>query len=1120
MKEQLTEEQKLAVAAQGKVLVSASAGSGKTFVMIKKLADYIQSGGDLDGVLAVTFTKKAAAQMKEKLRSALISRLPEATAEEKENIKKQLNKISSADISTIHSFCSHLIRTYFYAADADSSFDIMSEDDSLALTLKKRAMDNLFDRLYEEENADFIRVLNCLKRKRSDESVKKLILDGYASARAIADYAELLENCRSLFTESGFDRVCGEIHSLAAERCRGYLSSLEEFAASFKPSANAEKYNKILGEMRVSLSSVVSNGDIFAPLPKLHSTPKPRETEENAAENAAFTAFRDGIKEGYSDIYDGLSDRQTELSRFLSSGELAAAFSSLILQFDAEYTAVKRDEGKLDYNDLEHLTLKLLKDESVLLQIKNKYKCVFVDEYQDVNPVQERILGALGADLSFMVGDVKQAIYGFRGSKSVFFSQKYDAMKERGGALKLTSNFRSSDGVINFVNSLFSDIMTEGNCGFDYASQSVMRRGGKYPEGEGTADITVFGKDSNSREEAEGVYSVAERTLKKSGHTREGLAVLEIVKKELSSKHYDPESKTYADTQPGDICILTRKNGGKSANGIIKALTDAGYGVAGAKETNVCNRPEVREMLDILSFIDNCRQDIPMVTAMLSPVGGFTYDELAEIRISYPREIGKRAEFRECVSSYIAEFDDALADKIRAFAKRINAYRKLSDILGAAALIERILQDTGLAALYSAEGGDKLASIRRLCAEAYSPYGELTLNAFLSKLKAGGYEVKAPAATSSDSIKIMTMHASKGLEFPVVIIADIAASFRGNEYEEMPFDDEYGFAPKYYDEEKRVSCKTVLQALCAERARREEVKNEFNLFYVACTRAMCNLHIMCEEIKRYNPYNVTAASCYAGFFDVAAYSPRYAGQPCDFEGEGKKQIIIGERDEEAYAKISRTYSAVYPYLSSVDLPVKSSASQILRANGEEEYYKPRAMFAEEDEDAEKTGAERGIAYHKYLELCDFSVKDADGIAAEINKMVKSGKMTERQSRLISTENLVKILSMPVFSSLGGATLYREREFLCKLPANAFTDTDAEDGVLVQGVIDLLAVGSFGTAIIDYKYSHKSDEEIVKTYSPQLKLYKKVVATVLKIDESTIRTTIVNIYRRSEIGLDI
>ena len=762
---------------------------------------------------------------------------------------------------------------------------------------------------------------------------------------------------------------------------------------------------------------------------------------------------------------------------------------------------MKNDENKLDYNDLEHLTLKLLKDGEIRREVNSKYSCVFVDEYQDVNPVQEEIISNIGGENTFLVGDVKQAIYGFRGSKSLFFAEKYNRYEGGlGRALRLSNNFRSSDGVLAFVNKLFAKVMTEESCGFDYSNGSEMIRGGGYPEKYGYARIQIFGRDEDDNRELE-VYSVRDGVAEVR-HSREALAVLNIVEEELKSQHYDLKTGEIVDTQPGDICILTRKRN-KAAEGIVRALEDAGYSVTGAQGVDITTRPEVKQMLDILSYIDNKQQDIPLATALLSPLGGLSVDELAAIRVACK---GKgRVPFRECCRLYIKYYNDGLSEKLRKFRVKIENLRDLAEVLTAAEMIDRILEDTYLEAEYSK--GEKLKNIRRLAAEGE----KISVSALLAKLR-NGYEITAPTAAASDSIKIMTMHASKGLEFPVVIISDICATFKGKDSNELPLDEKFGFAPKCFDKEKMLTDETILRKLIKERTAREELKNELNLFYVACTRAMCNLHILAEEAPEFNAAQASEATSYSKLFDLTLFNPEEI-EIHETEKKEEKATLIAQPETQLYEKINSRFARRYAAAESVNLPVKSSASAILKM-GEEDAVCVKQLFGGEGE----TGTERGIAYHRFLELCDFNVKDRQGIEEEKESFLKAGLISEQQHELLDSNTLTEILNIPIFSKLDGATLYREQVFLCRLPANEILDTTAQDGVLIQGAIDLLAKTSTGYKIIDYKYSHKDGGQLIETYSKQLALYKKAVALITNTDGSNIETIIVNIFRKEQINL--
>ena len=1100
----ITPEQQAAIESKGQVIVSASAGSGKTFVMIEKLVSAIERGADLDGVLAVTFTKKAAAQMKEKLRKALIERMNGADGALKARLKAQLNKIPSASISTIHSLCANLLRTYFYAVGIDGGFDIISSDDAVAKDLKRDSLDDLFEQYYAEDNEDFKLLLSCYLRKRSDAALRRFINEGYNKVRAVAHYENLLKRVEETYTQEGFESVAAECLKNIKNRVNSTIYAVQLFEKSFSVTEKREVYNKIFEEMKTSLQAVADEG-IFAEKKTFTTTKRPTkvcEADKEAAER--FKTFRESVKKRYDSLFGEFESIERERSAFFESGRVAVAFSRVLLQFDREYAAVKREENKLDYNDLEHLVLELLQDGKICAEIKSKYKYVFVDEYQDVNPVQEEIISSLGGEV-FLVGDVKQAIYGFRGSKSLFFAEKYESFKNgTGTALRLTNNFRSSDGVLDFCNKLFSSAMREEVCGFDYSANSVMRRGGKYPEGYGEAKIHIFGKQEEGLSDL-GVYSVAADGRKVS-HTREGLAVLAIVEKELSGKHYDLEQGDFVDTQPGDICILTRKNQGASTEGIIRALRDEGYFVTGAQEALLCDLPEVRQFWDILSLIDNAEQDVPLVTALLSPLGGFSEDELAYIRIAANDRFKP---FRECCKGYRGA--GTIGAKLSSFYKKLEKLRALSEILSTGALADEILETYGLEISYGAMGDGAIKNVLRFVDEG----ADLPLAAFLRKIKNSAGDIKAPSSASSDSIKVMSMHSAKGLEFPVVIIADICRTFKGADYEEIPFDEQFGFAPKCFDRENMLSRKTILRTLAKTRTKAEELKNELNLFYVACTRAMCNLHILAEEVKPYDRAAALDAKCYADLFDMSEFEYRDIAPHEEFSAENESEVVFYKPDPDLASAIEKSFTFEYPYNESVDLPVKSSASAILKSRDIEPYFEAHSLFGGEGE----TGTERGTAYHRFLELCDFGIKDIEGVEREIQNFVQSGRMTNGQQELLSAEQISEILNMPVFEGLSNAVTWREREFLCRLPANQILPhTNSCDEILVQGAIDLVAQGDFGIKIIDYKYSQKDDGKLIATYSQQLNLYKKALSRITGYKESEISTVIVNIFKKRQINL--
>jgi len=1124
-----TKEQAAARLSRGTVMVSASAGAGKTTVMIKRLADILSEGVDLDNVLCVTFTKKAAQSMKEKLRRELLERLAVTQGEaERRHIRIQLTKINSSDISTIDAFCAKLARTYFYCLDIEPSFGILA-DDNEAGELRQEAMESLFDRLYAEEDEKFYALLKFLRKKRSDKSLREAILKAYDAVRIHPDYEQYFTNCDKLFSEEGYSRVREALSQEVFFKCKQMVAAIEEFMPQFAKIEQRVGYFDLLDDMRGTLNGYVAAGDVFAAPQKLTALTKPRGKGEG---DALFKSFNDKIKKEYKSICFFESE-QTERERFFKSGEIASAFCAMLLQFDAEYAAVKRENDRLDYADLEQLCFKLLHgkeaDKDVCAQIKTKYSYVFVDEYQDVNPIQDGILSLVSGGDVFFVGDVKQAIYGFRGSRSGYFMDKCQSLAEGESYIVLPDNFRSAKNVIAFVNKLFSLVMKKPVCAFDYTggeNSHTMRGGARYARGyNGEAKIVRFTAPKAEKVKAEGVYSVAGKKREAKRFTAEGLAALRIVERALSSTYYDPDDGKEKRVQVGDICVLTRKRSDRCAQGVVRALSSR-YPVVASAEINICDRPEIARILDILSYIDNGMQDIPLASALLSPLGKMTEEELAAVRAF--GGVGQEAPaFSKCVAAYAKSREDKISAKLKEFFREASRLKDLSKVVGAAKLIDEITRGGAFAAEFDSEV--KRLFLKKLKSEAFGSDGELYLNAFLRKLKAGGYKIFAPSSVAADSIKVMTMHASKGLEFPVVIVADIAAKFGRDERVDVAFNEKFGFAPKYYGE-NRTYAETVLRKLYKMLRDDEDLNNEINLFYVACTRAKYYLYVLSSREEEYDPASALFANSYADLFNAEEFEPLLLhNEDSDEAGASPRAVnaLNGESaDEKTYKDLCTAAAFKYPYSLGVELPVKSSASKIIEETSENFDFVP--LFT-----GEEGGAEVGTAYHRFLQLCSFEISDEEGVLQELDGFEKSGEISSDQRRLLNVEKLCTILEMPIFKKIRGRQIFREREFLCRISSAEYYELSggaqgAEDygcDVIVQGAIDLLAVDFSGGAavsaeIVDYKFSSLSNAGMAQKYTPQLKLYKNAVCKIYGLPPQSVKATIVNIKLISEAPLSI
>ncbi len=1156
-----TQEQLAAIEADGKTIVSASAGSGKTTVMIEKIIRLIQSGKNVDEILAVTFTKKAASQMKEKLCKALIESInaDDITPEKRKKLKEQLSEVPNADISTIHSFCAKLIRSHFFVAGVDNAFRVIGGDDAEGTALKNAALDDLLEEGYESKDEQFAHLLAVYWRKKSDTSLRRIFMSVYEALRIRADYREFLGKSGE-YTEEIFEEISQELLKILKEKCRYYRDLVEE-ELYFFADEGAKAQTALATELCDGLDEILSATNYFDACalrkPKYTVNRKNKNDSDEHKYHIERLAFLKGkIVKIYEDELDRTRARDEEYQNFLRAGETARALAAYLLRFDEKYENLKRERSVLDYNDLEHKALDLLKDENIVAEMREKYRYVFVDEYQDVNPVQEEIISRLSGEYLFLVGDVKQSIYGFRGSKSKFFVEKQKEFSQGAGQnLALTRNFRSADEVLNAVNSQFSIAMTLQNSSVDYKADSHMEKGGRYALNSGKVQIHFLGKEEKKAPEMRGVYSVKEKTTKKDhAESLAAKTIRHIIEQERKSTIYDADKGEYRQVQYSDIAVLSRKKQGQIA-ATVAALAAEGVPITAAAAVNVCDYAEVKTLMDILSLIDNAEQDVALCSALLSSMGKLTAEELAHIRLVYPN-----AEyFRQACRAYAEEQSDTLSQKLQIFYSYFEELRRLSNVLDAGELLTKILCETRMeAGLLSRENGVAcLKRIHRFIEETSAPE-PLCVHDFLDRLRDLDYKIEFSENGGEDSVKVLTMHSSKGLEYPVVIVDNLSALFKGVDHDEVLVEEKYGLAPRAFDTEKMTKSSTLLRRLYEMKEAENTVADELNLYYVALTRAKHTLHMLFED--RAVMTNTKYAKSYADFTDFDVWD-KYIVEDAIFDlPKQERTALVFRPDEKLVRGIMDAFLWEYPYKSCENLPVKSSATDLITPLvtldglmspidkvGKQEIYEGVLFDTELDADEaismQTSVKELGVAYHAFLENFDFALLYDDGkaVGKEVLRERIEAALEEMKDKKmqgvehLQTEKLIEILSNSVFYSLYGARLYKERQFLVSLPVKetyahkagvgvALRDCADGEEMIFQGAIDLMAdtfdeQGERIIHIIDYKYSRRGAKSLKEHYQRQLELYRQAVAKITGVSKNKIYCSIVNIYHGFQVDMD-
>ena len=1127
----LTAQQQKAVESHGKTIVSAAAGSGKTHVMVTRFVRLItEEHADVRSMLAVTFTNKAAAQMRERIRKALLEGIATSSGEEREFLSAQLKNLPLADICTIHAYCGRLLRTFFYLVGIDPSFRIVGGEDAECTALSGRAMDRVFEDAYDGNVQGFEELLAVFFRKK-DENLKKLVLDVYEKVRSDAHYRDVLQTIAE-GREDTFDEAAEFLRREYARRIARCLDELHS-VAKFLPGLHSDKIDAYYASLEQVLLDASGAPDLFEMARRIAVTPEGSLSDKNVTDpvelHVISTLKRVRSKErlaGLRDMIKGYHDRDAEREKYESSQKQAASLATLTLAYDEAFTAVKREAGVLDYEDLEHLAIALLGHEEVRDFLRQKYAYVFVDEYQDVNPMQEEIISLLAGSDVFLVGDLKQAIYAFRGSKSVFFAQKEKQFSETGNCLTLSANFRSAHAILDAVNTVFSVALK------NYPNLDGGELYGSY-EGE----VILHDLESEETEDAgeRKVYSVKEAAAAaKTNATAERVAA--IVEEEcgtqpgLGRQFYDTDLKQLREVSYGDIAVLVRKNK-ETAAAVVRALAERGIPVTAEAKINICDYFEVRLLLDWLSFLDNPEQDIPMASAMLSVLGMFNDDELAAIRLFADRA-GVKGSFRAACRAYAALCgpDDPLGAKFAAFERRAERYRDLMCVRSASEMLAVLLAD-GLEAQIAAKGESevRLGRVRKLIAESA---GCDDVHSFLARLRDCDYEVDLSEAGGENAVHVLTMHASKGLEFPVVILIDLDDKIRGLDMrKDLLWTDKFHIVLRAYDLEKKIYRDTILRQASKEYAMQEAIGGELNLLYVAMTRARCRLHMVFaggapayataeEELAN---YSVPDAVCLSDF--IPRLSLHASAE--NISPHALPASVTAPLYRPVPSEVERIREATRPYAhpESACIPVKDSATGLLGR-------KEAPMYREETEETEPPMSEMstedagmgtgyspdvGTAYHAFLEHVTFG-EDPE---KELARMREGGVLTPEQLALLDPERLKRILSMPVFDRVKGKKTYREQRFLARFPASEFSSSygvEAQDEVLYQGAIDLLVDEGEGRyTIVDYKFSSLGADKLLAHYAVQLHLYRLTVARVMKTDLAHVAVYLVNIARGYEVA---
>lgn len=873
-----TNEQWQAIWERGKdILVAAAAGSGKTAVLVERIIQKILSQENpvnVDELLVVTFTNASAQEMRHRIGEALMDALNKNP--KSDHLRTQFTLLNRASISTLHSFCLEVIRKYYYLLDLDPGFR-MSDEIELQL-LMDEVLDELFEEEYGKENNEaFFNVVDAFSTDRSDKEVQNIILAIYRFAVSHPFPNEYLQRMKEMYDVKETTRLedlpfYGALLSDIQLQLEG---AKEMFTKAFEltkvpggPDKRAETFLEDLQQVDQLLKVKDSWIDLYKSMENLSFSRLPSckgdEYDEDLLELSKN--LRDKGKEIVLSIKEELFSRKPEnfLKDMKEMSPLIGKLVDLVVAFSKRFTQVKREKGIVDFSDLEHLCLQILLKEKdgeklipseAALHYREKFVEIFVDEYQDTNMVQETILQLIKRKTSdsgnlFMVGDVKQSIYRFRLAEPYLFLRKYKVFGEgdpSGIRIDLTKNFRSRKEILDGTNFIFKQIMgtTVGEIDYDPSAELVFQ--GKYPQEE-NYPVEMLLMEGQGKEEDEG------------GRTGEELETPQLEAKVMARKIkelinarkpiYNPKTKESHPIMYRDIVILLRSM--TWAPTIMEEFKEEGIPVYADLSTGYFEATEISVMLSLLKLIDNPYQDIPLAAVLRSPIVGLTEEELATIRI-----YSRKGSFYESFVSFVKNGhteNSLLYEKARKFYGDLLRWRKMARQTPLAKLIWQLYQDT---LYYDYVGGlpggkQRQANLKALYDkgrqfEETSFRGLFRFLRFIERMQDRGDDFGTARALGEqeDVVRIMTIHSSKGLEFPVVFVAGLNRNFNMKDlHQSYLLDKDWGFASKYVNIEKRITYPSLPQMAFKKKKRLEMLSEEMRILYVALTRAKEKLYLL------------------------------------------------------------------------------------------------------------------------------------------------------------------------------------------------------------------------------------------------------------------------------------
>ena len=1141
-----TDQQKAIDGRKGTLLVSAAAGSGKTAVLVERVIRRIcdtENPCDVENLLIVTFTNAAAAQMKEKIHAAISKKIAENPDDKR--LRRQQLMLPCASICTIDSFCIGLVRENFHALGISPDFALL--DEGKLSVLRSQAVNTVVDTMHNEHSESFLTLSELISDKKDDSKLVDAILKLYNLSMAYPFPEIWLDSLAAAFETpvSAEESVWGKIIISQADRllrtciadtehCIEVLADEPELEAKYRPTFEADR--AIIEQLSEDLYSCSWDEKVEKYFkikwPTMGRAPAGYESSGKEICKSTRDAYKDRVKK-LANLFCITEKDHKKDSEILSP--VIAELVNAVKKFSAEFSRLKEQENGADFSDTLHLALKLLVEPAdngyakspLAIGLSENYSEILVDEYQDVNKAQDMIFSALSKDENnlFMVGDVKQSIYRFRQAMPEIFLARRDGMDEYDteqenypAKVTLGKNFRSRSGVTEIVNFIFSSLMSREAGGLDYDKNEFLEASAPYPDSTGAdTEVCLIETEKDDFLSAQARYAA------------------DYIEKAIAEGMKFTDGNSQREARYGDFCILLRSVK-KCAHQFIEELAARGIPYSCESGNSFIEAPEIMFMISLLKIIDNPVDDIPLATVLLSPVFGFTPDDLALMRAA-----NRKGSFYQCIVKSAENGNE----KSAFFLDRIKAMRRISSTVSSGELVRRLIEETGYGAIVHAmkDSAKRRANLNYLIdlANKYESTGKKGVSGFIryidSVVKSGGDIAGESKADEGNTVKIMTIHKSKGLEFPVCFIGACE-----KKYSDLSLKEDLMIAP-----ESGIGIKTVCGSAkydtLARTAAMVEIKKaehseELRVLYVALTRPKEKLIILAsapdwsKELSRIaanirkeqliDPFTVINFTSYSDCILSSlirhpdAHSLRNAAGlsasvalPCSTRlktsviSATEEEIVsapvpvMPDADEETVEEIRRRLSYVYPYEHLNGIVAKRIASKLDSDDIGGKYFASRQpAFASKDK---LTPAQRGTATHRFMQYADYQKALCD-VSGELERLVAEGMLTRAEADVVDRKSIELFFRSELSKRmLAAEKIYKEYAFTVAIPLEEMEPDIKAEGevIIIEGVADCAFVENGELVIIDFKTDRvKNSAELAEKYREQLAVYRRCLSEVI------------------------